>query len=107
MPKALMFRNTCSMACVCTSPPGVPKGMCTRPFLNAIAGLGVRRGRLPPATEDGCVGSAHDCTPRPEHSMPTPGMSGVLSDPSLGVHENALPCRSITHRYDVSPGPGA
>ncbi|MNC86885.1 hypothetical protein D3C83_25720 [compost metagenome] len=34
-------------------------------------------------------------------------MSGVLSEPSLGVHENALPSLSMTHRYEVSPGPGA
>jgi hypothetical protein len=75
--------------------------------LNAIAGLGVSRGRLPGATELACDGSDHDWVPRPEHRMPTPGMIGVLSEPSLGVHENALPSLSITHRYEVSPGPGA
>src|SRR5687768_13443597 len=107
MPKALMFRNTWSIACGCTSPPGVPNGMNTLPFLNAIAGLGVSRGRLPASTDEGCVGSDHDCVPRPEHRMPTPGMIGVLLEPSLGVHEKALPSLSITHRYDVSPGPGA
>ena len=36
-----------------------------------------------------------------------PGMIGVLFEPSLGVHENALPSLSMTQRYDVSPGPGA
>ena len=46
----------------------------------------------------GCNGSDHDCVPRPEHSIPTPGMIGVLSEPSLGVHEKALPSLSITHR---------
>src|ERR1700720_3115698 len=107
MPKTLTLRNTCSIACGCTSPPGVPKGMYTLPFLKAIAGLGVSRGRLPGATEDGCVGSAHDCVPLPEQRIPTPGMMGVLFDPSLGVHENAFPSLSMTQRYDVSPGPGA
>src|SRR4051812_920112 len=77
------------------------------PFFSASAGLGVRRGRLPGATDDGCVGSPHDCVPRPEQRIPTPGTIGVLFEPSEGVHENALPSLSITHRYDVSPGPGA
>ena len=63
-----------------------------------MAGLGVSRGRLPGATEHGCEGSDQDCVPRPEQSIPTPGMMGVLSEPSLGVAENALPWRSITHR---------
>src|SRR5689334_7847248 len=107
MPKTLTLRNTCSIAWHCTSPPGVPNGMCTLPPLNAIAGFGVSRGRLPGATDEGCVGSAHDCVPRPEQRMPTPGMIGVLFEPSLGVHENALPSLSITHKYEVSPGPGA
>src|SRR5687767_5657728 len=107
MPKTLTLRNTWSIACGCTSPPGVPNGMNALPFLNAIAGLGVSRGRLPGATDDGCVGSAHDCVPRPEQTIPTPGMTGVLFEPSLGVHEKALPSLSMTHRYDVSPGPGA
>src|SRR5436190_12810148 len=107
MPKTLTFRNTWSIACGCTSPPGVPNGMNALPRLSAIAGLGVRRGRFPGATDDGCVGSDHDCVPRPEQRIPTPGMIGVLFEPSLGVHDIALPCLSITHRYDVSPGPGA
>src|SRR5688572_19819332 len=107
MPKTLMLRNTWSIACGCTSPPGVPKGMYTLPPLNARAGLGVRRGRFPGATDEGCSGSPHDCVPRPEQRMPTPGMIGVLFEPSLGVHENALPSLSITQRYEVSPGPGA
>src|SRR5262245_27874338 len=78
--------------------------MSARPFFNARAGFGVRRGRLPGATEHGCVGSAQDCEPRPDARMPTPGMIGELFEPSLGVHENALPCRSTTQTYDVSPG---
>jgi hypothetical protein len=30
--------------------------------------------------------------------MPTPGMTGVLFEPSLGVHDIALPSLSITQR---------
>src|SRR3954462_7246429 len=107
MPKALTLRNTCSIDCGCTSPPGVPNGISTLPFLNASAGVGVRRGRLPGATEQGCVGSDHDCVPRPEQRMPTPGMIGELLEPSDGVAENALPWRSMQQVYVVSPGPGA
>src|SRR5688572_19403957 len=99
MPNVLTFRNTCSIACGWTSPPGVPKGMYALPPLNARAGLGVSRGRLPGATDDGCSGSPHDCVPRPEHRMPTPGTIGVLFEPSLGVHDMAFPSLSMTHRY--------
>src|SRR3954468_17418081 len=101
MPKTFTLRNTWSMAWHCTSPPGVPNGMYALPPLKAIAGFGVSRGRLPGATDEGCVGSDHDCVPRPEQSMPTPGTRGVLFEPSLGVHDIALPSLSITHRYDV------
>ena len=38
------------MACACTSPPGVPKGMARPSGPRASAGLGVSRGRLPGAT---------------------------------------------------------
>src|SRR6476620_7263647 len=107
MSNTVTLRNTCSIDCGCTSPPGVPNGISTLPFLNASAGFGVSRGRLPGPTEHGCVGSDHDCVPRPEHTKPTPGTVGELFDPSEGVAENALPCRSIQHVYVVSPGPGA
>src|SRR5215210_4908083 len=82
--------------------PGEPKGMYTFPFFKVSAGLGVRRGRLPGASAAGCAGSVHDCEPRDEGHNPVPGMIGVPLDPSLGVAENALPCSSIAHEYDVS-----
>src|SRR5688500_6422448 len=82
--------------------PGEPKGMYTLPFFSASAGLGVSRGRLPGASAAGCAGSVQDCEPREEGHSPVPGMTGVPLDPSLGVVENALPCSSIAHAYDVS-----
>src|SRR5205807_633737 len=51
MPKTVTFRNTWSIACCCTSPPGVPKGMKSRPSRNAIGGepVGVAgRGQVGP-----------------------------------------------------------
>ncbi len=53
MPNRWMLRKTCSIAWVCTSPPGVPNGIFILPGWIAIAGLGVSRGRLPGATPDG------------------------------------------------------
>src|SRR5665213_2631405 len=97
-----MLRNTCSMACGCTSLPGDPNGMYALPLRSASAGLGVSRGRLPGATDAGCVGSHHDCEPREDGHSPMPGITGVSDDASLGVAENALPSRSTTHTYDVS-----
>ena len=72
------LRNTCSIACVCTSPPGVPNGIAILPGSMAIAGLGVRRGRLPGATPDGCFGSAQFWLPRDEGMIPRPGTTGAL-----------------------------
>src|SRR4051794_35390578 len=78
--------------------------MYTSPFRKTIPGLGVRRGRLPGARHAGWRGSVHDCEPRDEGTRPMPGTSGIALDSSLGVAENALPCRSITHTYEVSAG---
>ena len=47
--------TTCSMAWICTSPPGVPKGITPPSSVTIIAGLGVSRGRLPGATPQGCA----------------------------------------------------
>src|SRR5262245_26522794 len=67
-----------------------------------MAGLGVRRGRLPGASAAGCAGSVQFCEPREDGQSPVPGMTGVPLAPSLGVVENALPSLSITHAYEVS-----
>ena len=77
MPNSAMFRNTCSIACDCTSPPGVPNAMKSLPSLNAREGFGVRRGRLPGATTLGCPGVKRDWQPRPDTAKPRPGMTGV------------------------------
>src|SRR5687767_430036 len=74
------------------------------PRRSAMAGFGVRRGRLPGATDDGCPGTAHDCEPRADGTKPSPGMTGLSHDTSLGVADTALPWRSTTQTYDVSPG---
>src|SRR5690348_4339437 len=82
--------------------PGEPNGMYALPFFRASAGLGVRRGRLPGATDAGSFGSHQDCEPRDDGHRPVPGMIGVAEEPSLGVAENALPWRSMTETYEVS-----
>src|SRR5262245_30985370 len=102
MPKWKVLRNTCSIACTCTSPPGAPNGMTLPSSRTAIAGLGVRRGRLPGATPDGWSGSGRDCVPRPDGTMPRPGIPGERHDPSDGVADIALPQRSTAQQYDVS-----
>src|ERR1700694_2220999 len=107
MSNTVMLRNTCNIACACTSPPGVPSGIGLPSGSIAIAGLGVRRGRLPGATDDACAGSAQLCDPRDDGHRPVPGMTGVSYDGSLGVAENALPSLSITQTYDVSCAPTA
>ena len=43
----------------------------------ASTALGVRRGRLPGATDDACAGSAQLCDPRDDGHRPVPGMTGV------------------------------
>src|SRR4051812_36508330 len=98
MPKWTMLRKTCSIAWVWTSPPGVPNGIAQPPGLIASAGLGVRRGRLPGATPDGCAGSAQDWLPREDGVRPRPGMVGALAGVSLGVAEKTLPQRSTTQQ---------
>src|SRR5262245_12953416 len=69
-----------------------------------MAGLGVRRGRLPGATHDGWPGTAQDCDPRAEGQNPRPGITGLSHETSLGVADMALPWRSTTQTYEVSPG---
>ncbi len=73
------------------SPPGAPKGMSQRPRRMAIAGFGVRRGRLPGATDDACPRTAQDWQPREDGQNPRPGMIGLSHEASLGVAETALP----------------
>src|SRR5216683_7301733 len=82
------------MACTCTSPPGAPNGMTLPSSRTAMAGLGVSLGRLPGATPEGWLGSGRDCVPRPEGTMPRPGITGERHDPSDGVADMALPQRS-------------
>src|SRR5581483_9571481 len=97
MPNTTRLRNVCSIACACTSPPGVPNGIARPSGPRASAGLGVSRGRLPGATEEGSAGSAHDWEPREDGHRPVPGMTGVLLETSLGVAEKTLPCLSTAH----------
>src|SRR6185295_8503860 len=92
------------MACGCRSPPGAPNGMNQVFPRRASAGFGVRRGRLPGATDDAWPGTAHDCEPRVEGTKPSPGITGPSHDESLGVADMTLPFASATHTYDVSPG---
>src|SRR5262245_25424632 len=89
----------------CRSPPGAPNGIshAPRPRM-ARAGFGVRRGRLPGATHEACPGTAHDWHPRDDGQNPSPGITGLSQDASLGVADMALPWRSTTHTYEVSPG---
>src|SRR5262249_52469891 len=96
MPKVKMLRKVWSIAWVWTSPPGVPNGMKTSPSWIASAGLGVRRGRLPGATPDGCLGSGRDFEPRLEAIRPVPGITGTCDELSDGVAENTLPSLSTT-----------
>src|SRR5438874_10407098 len=95
------------MACAWTSPPGVPIGIGLPSGRIAKAAIGVRRGRLPGATLDGCAGSAQLCEPRDDGHKPVPGITGVSNDGSLGVAENTLPSRSTTLTYEVSRAPAA
>ena len=87
------------------APPGVPIGMKARPSRKTMAGAGVRRGRLPPATRLGWPGESHPCDPLGDTTQPTPGMSGESTPGSLGVAENALPSASTTQTYEVSSEP--
>jgi len=92
-----MLSSTWSIACCCTSPPGVPKAMKARPSRSTKDGAGVSRGRLPPATSLAWPGSSQPCEPRGETTQPTPGITGESTPPgSLGVAEKALPSASIT-----------
>src|SRR5690348_18441886 len=100
-----MLRSTCTSACACTSPPGVPSVIGLPSGPNAIATMGVSRGRLPGAAHDGCDGSAKLCDPRDDGQRPVPGMTGVSYEGSLGVAANTLPSLSITLTCDVSCAP--
>src|SRR5688572_28807675 len=64
-------------------------------------GHGVSRGRRCEPSAAGCPGSVFDWKPRHESAMPVPGTIGPDFAPSLGMHENTLPLRSITPKYDV------
>src|SRR5262249_14348853 len=90
------------MAWTCTSPPGAPNGITLPSSRTAIAGLGVSLGRLPGATPEGWRGSRRDCVPRPEGTMPRPGITGERHEPSDGVADIALPQRSTAQQYEVS-----
>src|SRR5262249_19273844 len=96
MPNTLVLRNTCSIACCCTSPPGVPNGIRSLPPDSAIAGAGVRRGRLPGATTLAWLGSSQPCEPRGETTQPTPDTAGQTPLGSLGVAEKPLRWASMT-----------
>src|ERR1700733_4485691 len=102
LPKCMIFSRTCSIAWVCTSPPGVPNGITPPSLVTKIAGFGVSRGRLPGATPAGCLGSGRLCEPRPDGVIPRPGTTGTLPDPSEGGALKALPQRSTTQQYEVS-----
>ena len=86
------------------SPPGVPNGMIQRPGDWTRQGFGVRRGRLPGATHDGCPRTAHDCAPRDDTAMPVPGTTGVSQLVSDGVEHSPFPSLSTTQTIDVSGG---
>ena len=49
-----------TIACGCTSLPGVPYGANTRPSFMIKPGLGVKRGRFPGARTLGCPSSTQD-----------------------------------------------
>ena len=86
------------------SPPGVPKGMIQRPSESAKQGLGVRRGRLPGARQDGWPRTARDWAPREDTAKPVPGTTGVSQLVSEGVEQSALPSSSMTQTIEVSGG---
>ena len=65
-------------------------------MVEAMAGLGVRRGRFHGSSEDGCLESSQFWEPRPDGVKPRPGTTGTPPRLSLGVAENALPHLSTT-----------
>ena len=105
MPNTVMFRIAWMLACVWLSPPGLPMGMTSLPGWSSIAGLGVRRGRLPAATHDAWPAVAHDCEPRELGASPVPGITRVSLQTSLGAMQIALPRPSTTVTHEVSYGP--
>ena len=78
--------------------------MIQRPGERAKQGLGVRRGRLPGARQEGWPRTAHDCAPRDETASPVPGTTGVSQLVSEGVEQSPLPSPSMTQTMDVSGG---
>ena len=46
----------------------------------------------------GMAGSGRDCVPRPDGTMPSPGITGERHEPSDGVAEKALPQRSTAQQ---------
>src|SRR3546814_2600410 len=69
----------------------------------ASAGFGVRRGRLPPSTEDAWPGIAQDWEPRAEGQNPEPGKIGRahVCTPVTNAH---LVCRLLLekqNKYDT------
>ena len=95
MPNTTTFRNTCTLVCVCVSPPGVPKLINSSPSLSAMLALGVMRGLLPGWRASGCCGSRRNWFMRLPSVSPVPGTMGVCGK-SLGVSETALPLESTT-----------
>src|SRR5260370_11490088 len=96
MPKSTMLSRACGIAFAGTSPPGVPKGSTNCPGATAMAGLGVRRGRLPGASRLGWPSDVQDCEPRDDGTRPVPGITGESDETSLGVADTVLPQRSTT-----------
>ncbi len=103
MPKCMTFSSTCSIAWVCTSPPGVPNGITPPASVTSIAGLGVSRGRLPGATPGRMrrIGPALRAAAGRRDAQARHHRH-VAAMPSDGVALNALPQRSTTQQYEVS-----
>ena len=102
MPNTVMFRKYCKVAWHWASPPGVPNGIHGLPSLKARRAFGVKRGRLPGMSTEGCRGSSHVCVPRPDGVKPSVGATGAMPSESDGVTENILPHLSTAQAYDVS-----
>ena len=78
--------------------------MIQRPGERAKQGLGVSRGRLPGAMQEGWPRTARDCAPREETASPHPGTTGVSQLVSDGVEQRPFPSASITQTIEVSGG---
>ena len=91
----VVLRKPCSIACCCTSPPGVPNGMKSRPFDEAIAGAGAGADACR-GDHAGCEGSSQPCEPRGDPTQPTPGIAGESTLGSSVRREKPLPSRRAT-----------